>query len=215
MERHKKIDALIEAEDVQGVRGIILDLIISKAGKTRTLDTVRYAMEKSPGLFEEDNGNIEIRGKETWTQPYVRDLYHALEENFSRKKLLSFVDAGSALALDPAAYKEASAAEAARREAETDALFADSKDSDENVIICDENVIIYEDYPAGREEANLSKKGNPGNVFGIILMVLGVAAAVVALCVPHILFLLGIGIGVFMIGSSVVYLGMSHAGSLA
>lgn len=215
MERHKKIDALIEAEDVQGVRGIILDLIISKAGKTRTLDTVRYAMEKSPGLFEEDNGNIEIRGKKTWTQPYVRDLYHALEENFSRKKLLSFVDAGSALALDPAAYKEASAAEAARREAETDALFADSKDSDEKVIICDENVIIYEDYPAGREEANLSKKGNPGNVFGIILMVLGVAAAVVALCVPHILFLLGIGIGVFMIGSSVVYLGMSHAGSLA
>lgn len=215
MERHKKIDALIDAEDVQGVRGIILDLIISKAGKTRTLDTVRYAMEKSPGLFEEDNGNIEIRGKETWTQPYVRDLYHALEENFSRKKLLSFVDAGSALALDPAAYKEASAAEVARREAEADALVADSKDYEEKVMICDENVIIYEDYPADREESNLRKKGNPGNVFGIILMVLGVAAAVVALCVPHILFLLGIGIGVFMIGSSVVYLGMSHTGSMA
>lgn len=55
------------------------------------------------------------------------------------------------------------------------------------------------------KKAASSGSTSPGKIFGFILMVLGCAAAIVGLCVP-VKFLLGIGIGVFMIGTAVVYI---------
>ena len=49
------------------------------------------------------------------------------------------------------------------------------------------------------------RKPNPLKVVGYIIMLLGVAAAIVAVCIP-LRFLIGLGIGVFMLGSVVTYL---------
>lgn len=67
--------------------------------------------------------------------------------------------------------------------------------------------------PADEETDTTAKpkcKCNCGRYVGIVIMVLGCAAAIVGICLPSIKFLLGLGIAVFMLGSVVLYTNLKN-----
>lgn len=147
----KTIKSAIEAHDIPKIRSLVLEMLTKRADSRGTIETVTYAVENVPDLFEKDNGKVYPDLK---TETLCETLYADLTDNFSGEKLRLFVEA----CVSPAPT-----------------------------------------------EIKSHKSSKCAKIIGYIMMALGAAAAIVALCVP-LRFLLGIGIGVVMIGSAVTYL---------
>ena len=199
-EKHTTMkDALrkkVAEHDVPGARAIIIRLITDSAGKRSSLESVAYAIEKLPDLFDEDNGSM--RGITVAdNSPVLRETMHTeLENNFSREKLSLYADLCVSAEMD---RREHCTETGADGEAEAEAYEVNAI---ETSIAEADNTGDVEEPTAPEPVAETRRKGS---LAGWIILGIGVVLSIVGLCISFKL-LMGIGIGVLMVGSMTLYL---------
>lgn len=184
----KKLKAAVEAADVPQVRSILVDIIGHGAGDTATIEDVTEAIANTPGIFEPDDGKFYAERPEDMTETLIETLRADLDRNFSLEKVRLYTEVESIKARDPHYFRD--------REKQMRAMAEET----------------CEGLAAAPEPAEPSDQADPAErpapaarVIGYVIMALGAAAAITALCVP-VKFLLGLGIGVFLLGTAVTYM---------
>lgn len=89
---HKMMESAIAANDVEKIRDIILEALHKDAGHASCLELVAMAIRETPNLFVDDDGLTPFLTSEYWTAYYAEKLEDACAANFSREKLLHYVD---------------------------------------------------------------------------------------------------------------------------
>ena len=186
----------VAEHDVAGARAIIIRLITDSAGKRDSLESVAYAIEKLPDLFDEDNGSM--RGITLAdNSPVLRETMHTeLERNFSREKLSLYADLCVSAVMDRHDHCPETGADG---EAEAEAYEVDAIETS----VAETDSAEEAKEPAAPEPPVENKR--KGSLVGWILLGIGVILSIVGLCISYKL-LMGIGIGVLMVGSMALYL---------
>lgn len=171
------LKAAVEANDLPKIRETLVKIIRSKSDKSVSIDSVTEVIQTTPGLFDKDNGKFYADKAENLTAKQLDEIADDLKSNFSLEKFRLLTEAYAILAESPDYY-------------------ADKKQK----ATAKETVAKSDCCKSGKK-----KSVSCGKVFGAIVMALGCAAAIVGLCVP-VKFLLGLGIGIFMLGTAFVYI---------
>lgn len=182
----------VRARDIPRVRDLLIALIIRESGNINAIESITDVLESTPGIFEPDDGkNYPTSDKMTPAQ--TKQLIEDLKSNFSVEKfslLAEIYELRKPGSVNPSASEAVSTSDEGERkpvsEAEREEMLADAKAV----------------YGAGSKP-----KCNCGRVTGAVMMALGCAAAIVGICVP-VNFLIGVGIGVFMLGSAWLYMNL-------
>lgn len=181
----KKLKAAVEAADVPQVRSILVDIIGHGAGDTATIEDVTEAIANTPGIFEPDDGKFYAERPEDMTETLIETLRADLDRNFSLEKVRLYTDVESIKARRPHYFRDREKQMRDMAEETCEALAA---------------------APEPAEPSDPAERPAPAaRVIGYVIMALGAAAAITALCVP-VKFLLGLGIGVFLLGTAVTYM---------
>lgn len=186
----KKLKAAVEAADVPQVRSILVDIIGHGAGDTATIEDVTEAIANTPGIFEPDDGKFYAERPEDMTETLIETLRADLDRNFSLEKVRLYTEVESIKARDPRYFRD--------REKQMRAM-AMAEEAGE--------ALAAAPGPAEpSDQADPAERPAPAaRVIGYVIMALGAAAAITALCVP-VKFLLGLGIGIFLLGTAVTYM---------
>ena len=184
----KKLKAAVEAADVPQVRSILVDIIGHGAGDTATIEDVTEAIANTPGIFEPDDGKFYAERPEDMTETLIETLRADLDRNFSLEKVRLYTEVESIKARDPRYFRDREKQMRAMAEEAGEALAAAPEPAEPS----------DQADPAGRPAPAT-------RVIGYVIMALGAAAAITALCVP-VKFLLGLGIGIFLLGTAVTYM---------
>lgn len=106
-----RLEEAVRSGNVAAVRVALVEAVQNRADKPATLHSMRYAISATPGLFEPDNGRIEILDRESWTNGYVRRMIKAINENFSSEKLSRLLEVCSIMKRRPQEFRRANRAE--------------------------------------------------------------------------------------------------------
>lgn len=186
----------VAAHDVPEVRAEIIRLITDSAGNRNSLESVAYAIERLPDLFDEDNGSMKGTTVAD-NSPVLRETMHTeLERNFSREKLSLYADLCVAAVMD---HREHCPEAGANGEAEAEAYEVDAIET--SMVEADN----AEDIKGPSAPEPPVENRRKGSLAGWIILGIGVILSIVGLCVSFKL-LMGIGIGVLMVGSMTLYL---------
>lgn len=184
----KKLKAAVEAADVPQVRSILVDIIGHGAGDTATIEDVTEAIANTPGIFEPDDGKFYSERPEDMTETLIETLRADLDRNFSLEKVRLYTEVESIKARDPRYFRDREKQMRAMAEEAGEALAAAPEPAEPS------------------DQADPAERPAPAaRVIGYVIMALGAAAAITALCVP-VKFLLGLGIGIFLLGTAVTYM---------
>lgn len=184
----KKLKAAVEAADVPQVRSILVDIIGHGAGDTATIEDVTEAIANTPGIFEPDDGKFYAERPEDMTETLIETLRADLDRNFSLEKVRLYTEVESIKARDPRYFRDREKQMRAMAEEAGEALAAAPEPAEPS------------------DQADSAERPAPAaRVIGYVIMALGAAAAITALCVP-VKFLLGLGIGIFLLGTAVTYM---------
>lgn len=184
----KKLKAAVEAADVPQVRSILVDIIGHGAGDTATIEDVTEAIANTPGIFEPDEGKFYAERPEDMTETLIETLRADLDRNFSLEKVRLYTEVESIKARDPRYFRDREKQMRAMAEEAGEALAAAPEPAEPS------------------DQADPAERPAPAaRVIGYVIMALGAAAAITALCVP-VKFLLGLGIGIFLLGTAVTYM---------
>lgn len=184
----KKLKAAVEAADVPQVRSILVDIIGHGAGDTATIEDVTEAIANTPGIFEPDDGKFYAERPEDMTETLIETLRADLDRNFSLEKVRLYTEVESIKARDPRYFRDREKQMRAMAEEAGEALAAAPEPAEPS------------------DQADPTERPAPAaRVIGYVIMALGAAAAITALCVP-VKFLLGLGIGIFLLGTAVTYM---------
>lgn len=184
----KKLKAAVEAADVPQVRSILVDIIGHGAGDTATIEDVTEAIANTPGIFEPDDGKFYAERPEEMTETLIETLRADLDRNFSLEKVRLYTEVESIKARDPRYFRDREKQMRAMAEEAGEALAAAPEPAEPS------------------DQADPAERPAPAaRVIGYVIMALGAAAAITALCVP-VKFLLGLGIGIFLLGTAVTYM---------
>lgn len=184
----KKLKAAVEAADVPQVRSILVDIIGHGAGDTATIEDVTEAIANTPGIFEPDDGKFYAERPEDMTETLIETLRADLDRNFSLEKVRLYTEVESIKARDPRYFRDREKQMRAMAEEAGEALAAAPEPAEPS------------------DQADPAERPAPATrVIGYVIMALGAAAAITALCVP-VKFLLGLGIGIFLLGTAVTYM---------
>jgi hypothetical protein len=181
----KKLKAAVEAADVPQVRSILVDIIGHGAA---TIEDVTEAIANTPGIFEPDDGKFYAERPEDMTETLIETLRADLDRNFSLEKVRLYTEVESIKARDPRYFRDREKQMRAMAEEAGEALAAAPEPAEPS------------------DQADPAERPAPAaRVIGYVIMALGAAAAITALCVP-VKFLLGLGIGIFLLGTAVTYM---------
>lgn len=184
----KKLKAAVEAADVPQVRSILVDIIGHGAGDTATIEDVTEAIANTPGIFEPDDGKFYAERPEDMTETLIETLRADLDRNFSLEKVRLYTEVESIKARDPRYFRDREKQMRAMAEEAGEALAAAPEPAEPS------------------DQADPAERPAPATrVIGYVIMALGAAAAITALCVP-VKFLLGLGLGIFLLGTAVTYM---------
>lgn len=178
-----KIRAAAEAKDITKVRELLIELMSTHAGDTKVLMEISETISTVPGVFDEDDGKPYPAAHEI-TRNGLRELADDLKKNFSLPKYRLFTEVHARIKRDPdfKIHKE------------------------ENVATLRADGIVSEQ--ADTETTASPKAGSKvTRIVGYVLMILGVATAVVGICVP-VGFMIGLGVGVIMLGLAITYMAL-------
>ena len=171
----------MKANDLPKIRELLVEIIRNESGTTTRIEEVTEALETTPGLFDLDDGKNYPRSAERMNEELIDRLADDLKSNFSLEKFRLLTEVYAKKAEDPDFYTPNPSAEVKPAD--------EKKGSPQECKAC-------------------KKKCNCASVVGAVIMALGCAAAIVGLCVP-VKFLLGLGIGVFMLGTAFVYMSIT------
>lgn len=184
----KKLKAAVEAADVPQVRSILVDIIGHGAGDTATIEDVTEAIANTPGIFEPDDGKFYAERPEDMTETLIETLRADLDRNFSLEKVRLYTEVESIKARRPHYFRDREKQMRDMAEEACEALAAAPEPAEPS------------------DQADPAERPAPvARVIGFVIMALGAAAAITALCVP-VKFLLGLGIGIFLLGTAVTYM---------
>ncbi len=196
----------VKSGDIRQIRAIMIDSMTCCAGNTATLNQITEAIEKVPGLFDRDDGKFYAASARDMTETLIDSLREDLGSNFSLPKYRLYTEVQALRVSDPDYYAE--------RE----------KEQKESVAYPDGTLTITEEIVGGKvTAASVSETPLPDaghdtarrrhkrsalcRRIGYCVMTAGVVASIVGLCVP-VRFLIGLGIGVIMLGTAIVYLSL-------
>lgn len=185
----KTLMEAVKANNIAQIREALTDIIIKDSGKTVPLETVTEVIEMTPGLFDEDDGTTYAASPAEMTDEMTSRLQRDLKKNFSIDKFRLLTEVYALKAQNPKSYKNTGIVEDAS-------------------VTEEERARMVEDAAAAFG-ADTPRKNASGRKVGIAIMILGCAAAIVGLCVP-VKFLLGLGIGIFMLGTALTYINIRN-----
>lgn len=87
----------VTSGNVESVRALILDTLRTDAGRASALDIITKVLKTMPDIFVADDGKLPFLKKECWTDQYAERLEEACSLNFSREKVLHYVEVMSEL----------------------------------------------------------------------------------------------------------------------
>lgn len=186
----KALQKAIEANNLPAIREALVNIIINDSGKIVPIETVAEVLETTPGIFDTDNGKQYAPTAAQMTDTQIRELIHDLKSNFSPEKFGLLTEVFAIKSNEGVTF--ITVEETRVIEPVIDSEPAEMKNNDE------------EDYGENTEST-----GKSGKKIGAVIMAIGCAAAIVGLCVP-VKFLLGLGIGVFMLGTAFVYMSITR-----
>lgn len=220
----KKMEQAVKAGDSEAARALIVQELWEHPGRPATLDMVTYAMENMPDLFDEEVGTLVIEERENWDEEYRESLAGSLAGNFSRDRLKLFTEVSAALVTEKTPHAESVRDKGYPTVAEVEQVVVEdccgncrvevvervrnvappdngvcAVTSGDTVLALAETAERIEDH-----RINAPEHGKAAKIAGYVMMGAGAVAAVVGLCVK-LTMLLGIGIGLILVGSAVVY----------
>lgn len=205
MKTRKALEEALYAGDKTRVREIVLDELGKRAGHREALEIVTLAISGEEKIYDPDDGSVRVLEKESWSAAYVDELRAALKRNFSLKGLKLYMDVTTELATNPVARRNGE---------EIDRLTIVEVDED-NEIIDDkpDNTSVAplgQDTEAKKESAVSNQKTSLSltQLVGYVMIIAGVIASIVGLCIP-LRLLLGIGIVVILGGSALGYVAIA------
>lgn len=201
----KKLKAAVEASDIPQVRSILIDIIEHGAGDTTTIEDVTEAISKTPGIFDADDGKFYASRPEEMTETLIESLREDLDRNFSLEKVRLFTEVESIKAGSPHYFRDREKNLASVADYACDTLSIEEEVEDGRVTAAHVSDTPHEcAADAGR---NADGRKPAARIVGYAIMAAGAVAAIVGLCVP-VKFLLGLGIGVFLLGTAITYMAL-------
>ena len=202
----KTLKQAVEANNIPAIREALVDIIVKDSGKTVPIQTVTKVLETTPGLFDVDNGKKYADSPADMTDELVAQLIEDLKSNFSIEKFSLLAET---FALDPDRKVKVEKTSSAASPEVSDGMQAVSLAEEIDPVTDEEREQMLEDAKATFGAPDAPKGGS--RIVAAIIMILGCAAAIVGLCVP-VKFLLGLGIGVFMLGTALLYININDRG---
>lgn len=188
----KKIlrDAL-EAGDMTKARTVLVEMMTKTPGNVTVLEDIRETIEKTPDLFQADDGKFYARSAEEMTETLIEELRKDLTTDFSLPKYRLYTEVQALKNSNPKYYKgRQEVCEPIRDEIVVEAIEESGPESE------------YDEM--AEKKIRHRHRSAAGRGFGLAVIVLGLVASIVGICVP-VRFLIGLGIGVLMLGATVAY----------
>lgn len=206
----KALQKAIDAHDITGIRMILIDMASKPAGGISSINDITETIIDVPDLFEKDDGREYAPSPREMTEDLITSLRDDLYENFSLEKFRLLTEVREIERTNPKYFKNRT------RTVKTEEFYPDGTLEITEHIVGDDIVTaeVVEMEAAGEPEQESKASGTVAataaryrqfsQLFGYVIILLGVAAAIVGICVP-VYFLIGVGIGVMMLGSALVY----------
>lgn len=178
----KQLKEALEANNIEKARGLLVEMMARNPGNVTVLEDIRETIEKTPGLFQADDGKRYAASADEMTETLIVALREDMAGNFSLQKYRLYAEVQARIKGDPAYYKGGTE-------------------------VCAEVVdeVRRDGAPDGQASGSHRRRGAAvGRAVGFVVMLIGAIAAIVGICIP-IKFMIGLGIGVLMLGSTVVY----------
>lgn len=202
----KALQKAIDAHDITGIRMILIDMASKPTGGISSINDITEAIIDVPDLFEKDDGREYAPSPREMTEDLITSLRDDLSENFSLEKFRLLTEVREIERTNPHYFKNRT------RTVKTEEFYPDGTleitEHIEGDDIVTAEVIemepIQESGASGTVAATAARYRQFSQLFGYVIILLGVAAAIVGICLP-VYFLIGVGIGVMMLGSALVY----------
>lgn len=187
----------VKAGRVDEVRAYIIDGLGRHADRTSTLEMVKYAVVNTPDIFDEDEEEFYSLPKDEWNAAYADTLRRELKTGFTRDRVMLYADVEMYLASHPEA----------RQRVPVEAILSVSEVLDESDYVEEDRIAIESVEIIEKATEDTGEHPSVAKIIGYIILIAGLVVSIVGLCIP-LNFLVGLGIGVIMIGSAVVYLAL-------
>lgn len=168
------------------IREILIEIVSGRNHDTEIIEDITEVVGNTEGLFEPDDGTANATAASELTLSSIETLRERIRENFSLQKFRVLAEVQEILRKDPDFYE--------RRE-------SGLRDT---ITLAAERAEICRQTDAEREENRTNPGRRATRIFGYILILCGIAAAIVGVAVP-VRLLLGVGIGTAMLGIAVTY----------
>lgn len=188
----KKIlkDAL-KAHDLDKARTVLVEMMTKTPGNVTALEDIRESIEKTPDLFQVDDGKFYARSAEEMTETLIEELREDLATNFSLSKYRLYTEVQALKNSNPKYYKDRQeVCGPIRDEVAVEAIEETGPDAG------------YDEM--AEKEIRQYRRTVIGRSIGLAVLILGLVASIVGICVP-VRFMIGFGIGVLMLGATVMY----------
>lgn len=96
-----KISKAIQANDIPQVRTLLIEMMSSHAGHTRTILEISETIASTPGIFDPDDGK-KYPAPHELSEEHLRILSEDLRQNFSLPKFRLFTEVHARIVRDPA-----------------------------------------------------------------------------------------------------------------
>lgn len=202
----------VETRNLPEIRSALIQMIQKGAGRTGYLNEITGTIEKTPGLFVRDDGKVYASSAKEMTPELIAELENDISDNFSVNKFRLLTEVSAIKSKDPLFYsRHHNTTPQPERPDATDCV--DVEIVEEEIEVSDNSALVellineQQAEEAGLKETvypTSSKAASIGGKFGYLLLLAGIAAAIVALSIP-VRFLLGVSIGVIMLGAALVY----------
>lgn len=177
----------LELRDIPKIREILIEIVRTESGSALPLETITRVVETTPGLFDPDDGKTYSASPFEMSETLTEELERDIADNFSIDKFRLLTEVYAIKAEKPDYF--------ANRELDKEKESAPVEE------------LTRADFEGTPEQA--AKRMSVARAVGYVILALGCAAAIVGLCVP-VKFLLGLGIGVFLLGTAVVYMNIAR-----
>lgn len=199
MKTQKALEDALKAGDKIRVREIVLEELGKRAGHRDALEIVTFAISGDENIYDPDDGSVRVLEKEFWSAAYVDELRSTLGRNFSLKGLKLYMDVTTELANNP---------DARRNGEEIDRLAIVEVNDNNDMPDAVSTVMQEQENQAGQMVSEHKNSISATQMAGYILIIAGVIASIVGLCIP-LRLLLGIGIVVILGGAALGYVAIS------
>lgn len=226
----KKLEEAIKSDNVAEVRNILLQMVTSKGGSVSMIRDMAEAIGSTKNLFDKDDGKIYANSAKELTRNQIEALREDVKRNFSISKFKLLAEVQEIERTHPSYFRDGT--QDVREDflyPDGSAMVLEEHIVNDDVVTLEAHEVLpepgdnSEDTSEERyevkfdsdpeetseeilevEDEKASKAVSAGKVIGYVLIVLGVAAAITAICIA-LKFLLGIGIGIIMLGAAIAY----------